>query len=50
MKTSEKVVGVIVALVFVGCLIFETSMVMAVAHVEPFSACTTCGTGGGGGF
>jgi hypothetical protein len=48
MKTSEKIVGVLVALVFVGCLIFETSMVMAVAHVEPFSACTTCDSGGGG--
>jgi hypothetical protein len=50
MKTSEKIVGIIVALVFVGCLIFESSMVMAVAHVEPFSACATCGSSGGGGF
>lgn len=51
MKTSEKIVAFIVAAVFVGCLVFESSMVMAVSHVKPFGKCTTCmGTGGGGGF
>lgn len=50
MRTSEKIVAFIVALVFVGCLAFETGMVMAVAHLEPFSKCTICDVGGGGGF
>ena len=51
MKTSEKIAAFVVAVFFVGCLVFEGSMVMAVAHVKPFSKCTTCmGTGGGGGF
>jgi hypothetical protein len=51
MKASEKIAAFVVAVVFVGCLLFESSMVMAVAHVKPFSKCTTCmGSGGGGGF
>ena len=51
MRSGEKILAFVVALVFVGCLIFESSMVMAVAHMKPFSKCTTCmGTGGGGGF
>lgn len=48
MKLSEKIVGLVVAALFVGCLIFETSMVMAVAHAEPFGMCKTCETSGGG--
>lgn len=50
MRTSEKIVAFIVALVFVGCLVFESSMVLAVAHLQPFDKCTTCEVGGGGGF
>ena len=51
MKTSEKIFAFVVAVVFVGCLVFESGMVMAVAHVKPFSKCTTCmGSGGGGGL
>ncbi len=51
MKRIEKFIFFVVAVVFVGCLVFESSMVMAVAHVKPFSKCTTCmGSGGGGGF
>jgi hypothetical protein len=51
MKTSEKIGAFVVAVFFVGCLILESSMVMAVAHVKSFSKCTTCmGSGGGGGF
>lgn len=51
MKTSEKIVAFVVAAIFVGCLIFEGSMVLAVGHMGPFDKCTTCiGSGGGGGF
>jgi len=51
MKTGEKIAAFVVAVFFVGCLVFESAMVMAVAHVAPFNKCTTCmGTGGGGGF
>ena len=51
MKTGEKIAAFVVAVFFVGCLVFESGMVMAVAHVKPFSKCTTCmGSGGGGGF
>lgn len=50
-KTGEKIFAFVVAVIFVGCLAFESSMVLAVAHVKPFSKCTACmGTGGGGGF
>lgn len=51
MKTGEKIAAFLVAVFFVGCLLFEGGMVMAVAHAKPFSKCPTCmGSGGGGGF
>lgn len=50
MKLGEKIVALVVAAVFVGCLVFEGSMVMAVAHLKPFDLCTTCMGVGGGGF
>ena len=50
-KRSEKILAFLVATLFVGSLIFEGSMAMAIAHLKPFSKCTTCmGSSGGGGF
>jgi hypothetical protein len=49
MTRGEKIAAFIVAVFFVGCVAFETSMALAIAHMAPLDTCATCASSGGGG-